>query len=368
MTAEIASRPSFTTLFTAVWNRDNLHLKREECDLTVKGLFASIAPGAFLKWTVGAIAKRFILPASWLFPQFLRLGSESDFRQFWYGELGTHRDADEQRFLRERYSMKEYAVCTPDNALLQAYCYKHAQADQDTPTVLLFNTNGTHAIQEPFLFLIFETAAGSTPCNFVSFDYRTVGNSTGELHTANDLFIDGNTMVQFIEKELKTPKDKIILYGWSVGGGVAANGAHDCNSPIVLDRTFSTISKVMASGLTFPLFFWLPPILRMAEWEIDTAAPIKEMQKKGRPVLVVHHPGDPVIKNTANIYAALDHSLLSSLCLGTESLIPFFERIFIKNHHMASLFSYEITQDDQPVRASKAVMDFILNPPKSGKN
>ncbi len=174
--------------------------------------------------------------------------------------------------------MDETSVRTPDGAILSAYCFRHRLAGPDARIVLLLNPNGATSAQMPFHWLLEEMASRDTPCNFVAFNYRTVGTSTGELTRACDLCIDADAMMQFIENEFGTSRNEIALYGWSLGGAVAAESAAKLQpgsaAPIVLERTFSTSSKVVISGLTALHQigqFFLSIIVRAIQCELDPA-------------------------------------------------------------------------------------------------
>lgn len=359
-TAVDSAAPSFN----AVWNDENAHLNHAEWSPSAQriwNVFSVVFPPLGLAraagWVVASIAKKALLPAARVFDQEVLQDQIEEFRQFWSAD---------QNPLQKTYSMSEHAVQTPDGASLQTYCFRHKQAEPGAKTVLLLNGNCMFSAQQPFLWLLELAAKSSTPCNFVAFDYRSVGGSTGAFNQTSDLFLDAHSVMQFIEEELKTPKDNIAVYGWSLGGSIAANSAvllKGSKAPVVLQSTFSTASKVattlLPAILKYPLY-WLPWALRMTNCEMDTAGPVKQMQAEGRPILVIHHPGDPIIKKPANLYAELDPSLTQGICLGNETdPCP---RGW--NHHVAPLEWYTRQDEDgKTVSAAEIAAKFLLNSP-----
>lgn len=84
--------------------------------------------------------------------------------------------------------------------------------------------------------------------NMILFNHRGIGRSTGYVSQVSDLVEDGMAVAQhFIQHERINPK-LLVLFGHSIGGGVAAQVAARClpESPLVIDRSFSTLSDAAA--------------------------------------------------------------------------------------------------------------------------
>lgn len=330
---------AISTTYTAAWNDVNAHLKPAK-----PSLFNRIASPLIDH------ARRNTLIATWLISKEEEESNLATFRQYW-SESAKDK-------VQEMYRMDETSVQPPDGAVLSAYCLRHRLAGPDTRTVLLFNPNGASSAEMPYHWLFEEMASRDTPCNFVTFNYRTVGTSTGELNRACDLCIDADAMMQFIESEFGTSRDKIVLYGWSLGGAVAAEAAAALqpasSAPIVLERTFSTSSKVAISGLTVLHRigqFFLSLILRAIEWELDPSAATQKMLNQGRPVMVIHHPLDPIMKDAANLFEEIkENSALRSISLGTESALWV-------NAHVAPLKWFTT---DEGTSVPSVIADFLL--------
>lgn len=276
----------------------------------------------------------------------------ANFRKFW-------KDIPQSR-MQEAYCAEEYNVQAADGAVLSTFCFRHKLATPETRTILLFNPNSATSAELPYHWLIEEAASHSIPCNFVAFDYRTTGCSTGDLQYASDFLIDADAMLQFIEEKFETGRNLISLYGWSLGGAIAANAAYlqpGSMAPIILERTFSTSSKVVFKGLDILQKvgqFFLSLILRIIQWELETVAPTKTMLDEGRPVMIIHHPLDPVMQNAASLYESVKgHPSLIAMSLGDENEEP----APWVNHHLAPLNWYSIGETET---AAKIALDFLL--------
>ncbi len=86
-----------------------------------------------------------------------------------------------------------------------------------------------------------------TGANVLSFNYRGVGRSGGAITSAQDLIEDGEAAVQYLLSQGVLPED-IVLHGHSLGGGVAtAVVAKHQGMHLVNDRSFSSLSRVVAA-------------------------------------------------------------------------------------------------------------------------
>jgi len=85
-------------------------------------------------------------------------------------------------------------------------------------------------------------------CTMIGFNYRSVGNSSGQVRSKNDLVVDGIAQVQRLIDAGADP-EKIVLSGHSLGGAVAtlvAQYFHEQGDRVSLfnDRSFSSITNV----------------------------------------------------------------------------------------------------------------------------
>jgi pimeloyl-ACP methyl ester carboxylesterase len=176
-------------------------------------------------------------------------------------------------------------------------------------------------------WLLDESISKQAPMNFVLFDYRSVGGSTGKFTGSKDLLIDGASIVNWVRKEVKTPNDKINLYGLSLGGAVATKTAaadEALTGWVVGERSFSCLENWILAQVSKArkCLNNLPPqnclkssmkwmatkalhleslaitILKHQGLEFDAAADFPKIQGKK---LVIYHPEDRVIPYDASM-------------------------------------------------------------------
>jgi alpha-beta hydrolase superfamily lysophospholipase len=128
----------------------------------------------------------------------------------------------------------------------------------------------------------------------VIFDYRGYGQSGGQLTREADILMDGQTYYN----ELRQQTHHIILYGESMGGGVAANLAdrNPCDA-LILQSTFTSLSERAWESYPFLPVRWLN------RYPLDVIGPVIRLKV---PLLVMHSPEDKVIsfKMGQRIFAA----------------------------------------------------------------
>jgi fermentation-respiration switch protein FrsA (DUF1100 family) len=116
-------------------------------------------------------------------------------------------------------------------------------------------------------------------------DYRGFGESTGKA-SVNGTIRDAWTAWQWLTGSRGVPASRIILFGRSLGGGVAAAlAARVTPKALILESTFTSLHDM--GKKTFP---WLPKFLFLEEY-----ATINNIQMLHAPLLVVHSPDDKVI-------------------------------------------------------------------------
>ena len=81
----------------------------------------------------------------------------------------------------------------------------------------------------------------------MTFNYRGFGKSEGEA-SEKGLYKDGEAAYQYLVNETQSPKD-IVVYGYSLGGGVASDIAARHQVDVILDRTFSSGADRAAMGV-----------------------------------------------------------------------------------------------------------------------
>lgn len=172
---------------------------------------------------------------------------------------------------------EEISLRTSDGESISALFFR----GPDPAVILYFHGNagdlsGWQFVAEDFTALGF---------NFMIIDYRGYGKSTGRI-SEQGLYLDATAAYAFLlEKGFKP--DRIIVYGRSIGSGVAVDLAskNPCRG-LVLESPFSSLGKLANEKL--PLFF---PSLYI-KYKFDNLGKINQVKC---PVVFLHGSGDILI-------------------------------------------------------------------------
>ncbi len=205
------------------------------------------------------------------------------------------------------FEITPYTVTTPDGAKLDATVFKHPKATAQTPTTIYFQGNAAIMHHCGWEWLLRESINKNIPQNFIVFDYRSVGLSTGEFNVAKDLIIDGSSIAQLVRQEVQTSADKVDFYGVSIGGAIAlkTKAANEIlTGKFLSERSLSSFSDVVKAW-TVNLHWILQPIVSLAisilknqDLELDAAADLEKIKGKS---FFVYHREDNVIPLDASI-------------------------------------------------------------------
>jgi uncharacterized protein len=122
--------------------------------------------------------------------------------------------------------------------------------------------------------------------NVLIFDYRGYGESEGT-PSEEGTYRDAQAAWQHLAVERNTPPDKIVVYGRSLGGAVAAWLAGQvAPAALILEATFTSIPDMGAR-----LYPWLPVRL-LCRYRYNTLAQLEHI---GCPVLIAHSRGDDMV-------------------------------------------------------------------------
>ncbi|RNF12010.1 hypothetical protein TraAM80_00570 [Trypanosoma rangeli] len=130
--------------------------------------------------------------------------------------------------------------------------------------------------------------------NWVFYNPRGVGRSSGYAAEVRDLVDDAVHVVRHVSSRYSIPPKKLLLWGHSIGGGIAAAVVRrECmESPLLLDRTFSSLSD--AAVAFSPLYATLTRLLiRYTTGDLDVVADCKMAARNKK--LVIYHRMDEVI-------------------------------------------------------------------------
>lgn len=232
---------------------------------------------------------------------------------------------DLNRFLKQNFTPSSIEVTTPDGVKLRGTFFKHTAASETAPTVIFFQPNAMMSKQGGFDWVLRQAALQEFHYNFVYFDYRGCGESEGEPRLKKNLFLDGESIYQFVRDKLRVPAKDIHFYGYSLGAGVSANvkAIHpECEGNHVNERSFTSIHHVVGSlshyyanmrltSYVKNAFKWIViPIitsiayfaLSLSNWNIESTKAIANLKGK---TLIVHHPQDELMQRKASLYQTL---------------------------------------------------------------
>lgn len=116
--------------------------------------------------------------------------------------------------------------------------------------------------------------------NVMAYDYRGYGQSTGVAGETN-AYADARAVYDYLTQTLKIPPSQIILYGRSLGGGVATHLATEVEAAaLVLESTFTSAFRVVLPVPIFPF---------------DKFNNLSKLNQISIPILIIHGEADEVI-------------------------------------------------------------------------
>ncbi len=118
------------------------------------------------------------------------------------------------------------------------------------------------------------------------FDYRGYGSSRGR-PSEHGTYLDGRAAFRWLTKKKKVPPERIIIFGWSLGGSIAAYLASRVKSAgLVIEGTFTSFADIGSK------FYPYMPVKWFARFGYPT---IEYVRKVKCPVMVIHSRNDEVI-------------------------------------------------------------------------
>jgi len=122
--------------------------------------------------------------------------------------------------------------------------------------------------------------------NCFIFDYRGYGKSAGKVTEAGT-YLDAKAAYNWLINEKKIDPQRIILFGRSLGGSIAAQLAANVETvALVLESTFTSYVDMGKK------FYWYMPVKYFARYKYRTIDYVKDVNV---PVLVIHSPDDELV-------------------------------------------------------------------------
>jgi len=117
------------------------------------------------------------------------------------------------------------------------------------------------------------------------FDYRGYGRSEGS-PSEEGTYLDARAAWENLVTARKIPPERIVLFGRSLGGAVAAKLASETSpAGLIVESSFTSIPDVGAER------FWFLPVRLLCRYKYNTA---KAVGRAGCAVLVIHSRDDDV--------------------------------------------------------------------------
>ncbi len=291
--------------FKAVWTDGNKHL----ADTTLE----KITRCAF--YIINRIITALVLPATLQSKESIQKINRR-FEEKWQNS-GDY----ENVFLRNNFSRVPIEVTTPNDAVIRGTFFKNVMAREGSPTVVFFQPNGMLYKQGTFDWVMEQAALQEFPYNFVFFDYRGCDGESYGPGSGKDLYLDGESIYQFVRDKLQVHPSAIHFYGFSLGGGVSSGVKEihpECNGNYVNERSFVSILHAIANMV--PNLLDRSPValhervksvfakamtsiacafVSLLNWNMPSAKAIENLKGK---TLIVHHPKDELMKEEASLY------------------------------------------------------------------
>ncbi len=171
------------------------------------------------------------------------------------------------------------SLLTEDGLKLDGWFVPH---DNPRATLLFFHGNAgniSHRLESLSFF-------NNLGLSVLIFDYRGYGASEGR-PSEKGIYRDARAAWRYLTEERAIPDTRIILFGRSLGGAVAAYlGAEYAPMGVVLESTFTSIPDMAAE-----LYPWLPARW-LSRYHYDT---LERMTSMHSPVMIVHSRHDEII-------------------------------------------------------------------------
>lgn len=182
----------------------------------------------------------------------------------------------------EQYGLtgfSEQTLKTSDDIAIQAW-YKPAK--ENMLTVVYFHGNALHLGNRAGIY----SAFANKGFGVLAVSYRGYGKSEGK-PTERGLYKDARSAIKFLTDIQKIPLDKIVLYGESLGSGVAVQMAIEQNfAALVLQAPYTSVINRAAE------IYWFFPVHYIMRDEFDSIGKIASVKS---PVLILHGELDATI-------------------------------------------------------------------------
>lgn len=123
------------------------------------------------------------------------------------------------------------------------------------------------------------------------FDYRGFGHSTGK-PSERGLILDSEAAWKFLVEKKSVPREKIILFGSSMGGALASRLARLYNPGLlILESSFTSLNDVVKDSAPswIPSEYFVYGMYRTREYVKDVKCPVLIIHSKDDTLISVRH-------------------------------------------------------------------------------
>lgn len=276
------------------------------------------------------------------------------FDQYWFGDITEH-----NRLIRSCYTAKKFSAKTPDLVSLEGTFLQHCSSSSTTPTVLVFQGNGSMSSQNEVSMFLYTAAKTQKVVNFLIFDYRGVNPDSPLPKNTNDFLIDTDTIYQYAINHFQI--HTLHTFGFSLGGGISLiwRTLHpELKGRCVVDRSFSSTMDVAYEQLPSGLGFLVSRIGKFLGWNIPSVEAWKKISARK---LCVFSKDDPIIPYSCSLHKKLS---AQNKITDLESLELTVEGYQGANHHILSPHLYK---DQHGKNAWERVCNFLFTSSEQAK-
>ena len=199
-------------------------------------------------------------------------------RKFIYYPYKLDKEFDYPRYVSQ---LEEVFITCGDGSVINGL---YAPGRENNPTVLIFHGNAGNITHRDVILQGFNQLGYSV----LLIDYHGYGKSEGKPSEKN-LYLDGTASLEWLSKAKKKKPEEIVLFGKSLGSGVAVELAtKNLFKGLILESPFSSIASVARSHFPYNLF----PVSLMLMDKFDNATKIKRVHS---PLLITHGTEDTIV-------------------------------------------------------------------------
>jgi len=173
----------------------------------------------------------------------------------------------------------EYRATTPDNESIQLW---YRDAKPGFSTITYFHGNAYHMGSRVNIY----AALAARGFGVLGVSYRGYGTSTGT-PSEPGLYNDARTAIRFLMQQKHIPLNRIIVFGESLGTGVAVQMATEFDvAALLLQAPYTSVAARAAE------IYYFVPVTLMIKDSYNSLAKIKRVKA---PLLMFHGEKDEVI-------------------------------------------------------------------------